>query len=324
MHYRQIGQSGLKVSAVGLGCNNFGARPVHAASGTVYGSLGLAEARAIIDAAFDAGITLYDTADVYGDGGSEEQLGAILKDRRQQVIFATKWGSGLDPAGPIRWGSRKYIRQACEASLRRLGTDYIDLYQMHWPDPRTPIEETLAVLDELVVEGKVRAIGHSHFASWQLVDADRISRSIGTARFVAAQDHYSLLERGAEAEFIPACARVGVSLLPYFPLANGWLTGKYRRDKPAPAGTRMAGREIDAATYDKIEALAAFAAARGIGMVDVAIGALLARPEVSSVIAGATKVAQVSANAFAANWAPAAEDLAELDLLLSTGKGIVA
>lgn len=319
MQYRQLGRSGLTVSVVGLGCNNFGGKPVNAASGTVYGLMSLEDTRAVVDAAYDAGITLFDTADVYGAGGSEEQLGAILKGRRHGVVIATKWGSGMDSRQDIAWGSRRYIRQACEASLKRLGTDYIDLYQMHWPCPRTPIEETLAALDELVREGKVRYLGHSHFPGWKLADADWLARTRGRERFISAQDHYSLLARDAEAELIPACERFGVGLLPYFPLANGWLTGKYRRDKPAPEGARMAGRTIDDRTYDRIEALAAFAEARGRSMVDVAIGALLHRPVVGCVIAGATRVEQVVSNARASEWVASDADMAELDALFGRG-----
>ena len=263
MQYRQMGNSGLTVSIVGLGCNNFGGSAINAPNGTIYGLLDLAQTRTVVDAAFDAGINFFDTADVYGQGGSETYLGQILKDRRHRVVIATKWGSGMENRPDIAWGSRRYIRQAAEASLRRLDTDYIDLYQMHWPDPRTPIEETIDALDELVREGKVRYTGSSHFSGWQVADADWIARAHGRARFISAQNHYSLLERSAEAELIPACARFSVGLLPYFPLANGLLTGKYRRDQPPPAGTRLAGRMIDDKTFDLLEALEAFATRRG-------------------------------------------------------------
>jgi aryl-alcohol dehydrogenase-like predicted oxidoreductase len=316
MRYRQLGRSGLTVSVVGLGCNNFGGKPVNAASGTVYGLMSLEDTRKVIDAAFDAGVTFFDTADVYGGGGSEEQLGAILKERRHQVVIATKWGSGMEARHDTALGSRRYIREAVEASLGRLGTDYIDLYQMHWQCPKTPIEETIAALDELVQAGKVRYIGHSHFGGWELADADWTARANRHTRFVSAQNHYSLIAREAEAELIPACERFGVGLLPYFPLANGWLTGKYRRDRPAPEGARMAGRAIDERTYDVIEALAAFAEARGRSMVDIAIGALLHQPAVACVIAGATRAEQVVANAAAAEWIPSDADMAELDALL--------
>jgi aryl-alcohol dehydrogenase-like predicted oxidoreductase len=316
MQYRQLGTSGLTVSVVGLGCNNFGGAPIKAPSGTLYGAMSLEDAAKVINAAFDSGVTFFDTADVYGNGGSEEQLGAILADRRHQVVLATKWGSGMDARADIAWGSRRYIRQACEASLRRLNTDFIDLYQMHWPCPKTPLEETIAALDELVREGKVRYFGHSHFGAWQTADADWLARSRGRERFISAQNHYSLLERAAEQDLLPACEHFGVGLLPYFPLANGLLSGKYRRDQPAPKGARMSGRVIDAQTYDMIEQLAGYSAARDLTMVDVAIGALLYQSAVSCVIAGATRVEQAVANARAARWHASAQDMAELRGLL--------
>ena len=316
MEYRQLGNSGLTVSLVGLGCNNFGGTAVNAPSGTVYGVMDLEQTRIVVDAAFDAGITLFDTADVYGKGGSEIFLGEILADRRSQVVIATKWGSGLEAHPEIAWGSRRYIRQACEASLRRLKTDYIDLYQMHWPDPHTPIGETLAALDELIKEGKVRYIGSSHFHGWQVADADWTALSQHLERFVSAQNHYSLMARSAERELIPACERFGVGLLPYFPLENGLLTGKYRRQQIRPSSSRMSGRAIDASTFDLIEQLVAFSESRGRTLVDVAIGALAAQKAVSSVITGATKAAQIVSNANAATWKPTREDLVALYAVL--------
>jgi aryl-alcohol dehydrogenase-like predicted oxidoreductase len=318
MHYRQLGASGLTVSAVSLGCNNFGATPVHAPTGTVYGVLDLEQTRAVVDAAFDAGVNLFDTADVYGQGGSERFLGEILKDRRHEVVIATKWGSGLEGRPQVAWGSRRYIRQAAEASLKRLNTDYIDLYQMHWPDPKTPLDETLAALDELVREGKVRYLGSSHLTGWQVADADWTARTRGVERFVSAQNHYSLLQRAAEAELLPACVRFGVGLLPYFPLENGLLTGKYRRDAAGDAAAgRMSNRQLSAELYDFLERLEAFAAERGRRLLDLAVGALAARPGVASVITGATRPDQIAANAAAADWLPTAQDLQALDVLLA-------
>jgi len=304
MRYRPLGRSGLLVSVVGLGCNNFGGR------------LDLDGARAVVDAALDAGVTLLDTADVYGgQGGSETILGQLLEGRRDEVVLATKFGMSMGGQSERELrGSRRYIRRAVEASLQRLRTDYIDLYQYHRPDGMTPVAETLEALSELVAEGKVRYIGCSNFAAWELVDAEWISRSGGLRRFVSAQNEYSLLERGAEAELLPACERHGIGVLPYFPLANGLLTGKYRRGEPAPAGTRLAGRAgiLDHADFDRIEALEAFAAAAGRSLLDLAIGGLAAQPAVSSVIAGASTADQVRANVAAGAWVPDAEALEQL------------
>jgi aryl-alcohol dehydrogenase-like predicted oxidoreductase len=304
MRYRRLGDSGLAVSVVGLGCNNFGRR------------IDLDATRAVVDAAIDSGITLFDTSDSYGE--SEAFLGQVLAGRRDEVVLATKFGSDLGGALGPDWdarGSRRYVRRAVERSLRRLRTDWIDLYQLHRPDPQTPVEETLAALTELVQEGKVRYLGSSNFAGWQVADADWIARDRGLQRFVSAQNEYSLLERGADVDLIPACRRFGVGLLPYFPLANGLLTGKYRRDEPAPEGTRLSSRSgyLTDERFDVVEALGAFAAQRDLTVLDAAIGGLAAQPAVASVIAGATRPEQVRANAAAGAWQPTPDDLAALD-----------
>jgi aryl-alcohol dehydrogenase-like predicted oxidoreductase len=313
LQLRRLGQSGLAVSVTGLGCNNLG-RPRTAAE-THEGS------QALIDAALEAGITFFDVADSYGQpaGRSEELLGATLGRRRDEVVVATKFGMDARGAnGPDfgARGSRRYIRAAVEASLRRLNTDWIDLYQFHQPDPLTPIGETLAALDELVTAGKIRYIGHSNFAGWQLADAAWTARLSSRTPFISAQNEYSLLQRGAERELIPAAREFGVGILPYFPLANGLLTGKYTR-QDAPAGSRLREQKpqlLDSAPWESLERLQDFADARGLTMLDIAFGWLLAQPEVASVIAGATIPAQVSANAKAANaFAPTPEELAEID-----------
>lgn len=306
MTYRQLGHSGLTVSTVGIGGNNFGARMPDE------------DVPAVVHAAIDAGVTLFDTADVYGNrGGSETLLGQALRGRRHEVVVATKFGMDMGGANGPDWGvrgSRRYIRIAVENSLRRLGTDWIDLYQMHAPDPRTPVEETLGALTELVAEGKVRYLGSSNFAGWQVVDADWTARTRHLEGFVSAQNEYSWLNRGIEAELVPALQHTGQSLLPYFPLARGLLTGKYRRGQDAPAGSRLAGQPgpLQDADFDVIEALAAFAEARGLTMLQVAVGGLAALPTVGSVIAGVTSVAQVQSNVAAGLWRPGEEDLAEL------------
>ncbi len=310
MRYRALGNSGLAVSVVGLGCNNFGGR------------LDLAGTRAVVEAAIDCGITLLDTADVYGGGGrSEEFLGEVLAGRRDQVVLATKFGlqsadMGYGPAAGAK-GGRAYIRRAVEQSLRRLRTDYIDLYQIHTPDPTTPIAETLDALNELVAEGKVRYLGHSNFSGWQIAEAACEADRHGRVPFVSAQNHWSLLERDAEAEVVPAARHFGLGVLPYFPLANGLLTGKIRRGQPASEGTRLAGRDsyVTEAKLDIVEALIAWGQSHGVSLLTIAIGCLAAQPGCCSVIAGATSPEQVKANAETAGWIPSAEELAEGDAI---------
>lgn len=311
MTYRQLGDSGLTVSAVGVGCNAFGTR-IDEASTT-----------SVVAAALDVGVTFFDTADYYGTGTSEELLGRALGSERDDVVIATKFGMDMKGANGRDWGvrgSRRYIRRAVEASLHRLGTDWIDLYQMHTPDPSTPIEETISALHELVVEGKVRYVGSSNFAGWQVVDAYWVARSNRDSVFVTAQNKYSLYDRSADTELVPACERVGVDLLPFFPLEYGLLTGKYRRGQPAPDGTRLAiqAERLESADFDKIEALEAFAAERSVTILDVALGGLVAQPYIGSVIAGATSADQVRSNARAVEWAPTPEDLDALDKLTTT------
>jgi aryl-alcohol dehydrogenase-like predicted oxidoreductase len=311
MDFRRLGSSGLVVSVVGLGTNNLGMK------------LDMDQSRAVVDAALDQGITLFDTADSYGL--SEQRLGELLEGRRDDVVIATKFGSDVRRLGNdngVDWdarGSRRYIRRAVESSLRRLRTDWIDLYQLHRPDPQTPIEETLAALTELVREGKVRYLGHSNFAGWQTAEADWTARTRGYERFVSAQNEYSWLDRSIESDLVPALEHYGVGLLPYFPLASGLLTGKYRRGESAAPGTRIKdwGRESDLteATFDVLEALESFAKDRSITLLDVAMGGLAAQPAVSSVIAGATSPEQVRANVAAGNWAPTADDLAQISTL---------
>ena len=315
MEFRRLGNSGLEVSVAGLGTNNFGMRLDYAGS------------EAVVNAALDAGINFFDTADIYGGGLSEEYLGKALGSRRDEVLIATKFGVSTGEGPHTQGGSRKYIEAAVARSLNRLGTDYIDVYQMHQPDPGTPIEETLETLDNLVRRGLVRYIGHSNFAGWQIADADWVSRSRGLARFVSAQNEWSLLERKIEPEIMPACRRFGLGQLPFFPLASGFLTGKYRRGAELPEGTRLrAWRErvperIDALTaavnFDKLEALEAFAGERGHSILDLALGWLATDEAVSSVIAGATSPEQIEANTAATEaWRLDADEMAEVDRIL--------
>ncbi|MHB1508392.1 MAG: aldo/keto reductase [Acidimicrobiales bacterium] len=313
MRFRQLGGSGLMVSVVGLGANNFGGR------------LDLDRSREVILAALDAGINFIDTSDSYGrDGGSESVIGTVLAEsgRRDEVVVATKFGSDMDGSNGPDWGaraSRRYISKSVEASLRRLRTDYIDLYQLHRPDGLTPLEETLSALDDLVTAGKVRYVGSSNLAAWQIADAEWIARDLGVARFVSAQNHYSLLARDVESEVVPSCLAHGVSLIPYFPLANGMLTGKWRRGDDPPADSRLSedwAREIavsNAGSFEVVERLGSLAASAGVSLVSVALGALAAQRAVASVIAGATSAAQVVANAAASDFVPTAEQLGLID-----------
>lgn len=309
MKYRQLGHSGLVVSTVGVGCNNFGGRVD--AAGT----------QRVVHAAIDLGINLFDTADIYGTGQSEEMLGLALRNRRDDVVIATKFAMPMGPGLNQQGGSRTYILRAIEGSLRRLGTDYVDLYQMHQPDPKTPIDETLAALDTLVQSGKVRYIGSSNFAGWQIAEAAATADSKRLTQFVSAQNEYSLLERSVESEVVPACLRFGVGILPFFPLASGMLTGKYSRSTAPPPDARLsnmpnADRFLNDANFDVVEGLQEFAAARGIKLLDLAIGGLAAQPAVVSVIAGATSPDQVVANVAAGEWEPTPEDLAHIDRLV--------
>ncbi|HUD78393.1 MAG TPA: aldo/keto reductase [Streptosporangiaceae bacterium] len=311
MRYRPLGNSGLVVSVVGLGCNNFGRR------------LDVAQTRAVVDAAIDSGVTLLDTADIYGGAGrSEELLGEALAGRRDQVVLATKFGSqpadmGYGPAAGAK-GGRAYIRRAVEHSLRRLRTDYIDLYQIHTPDPVTPVEETLTALSELVQAGLVRYIGHSNFSAVQIAAAAAAARELGTVPFISAQNHWSLLERQAELEVVPTAIEYGLGVLPFFPLANGLLTGKVRRGSGPAEGTRLAERAgyITEDKLDKVEALAGWAEQHGTTMLEIAIGGLAALPGCTSVIAGATSAEQIRANAQAGEWVPDDGELAEIDKIL--------
>ena len=304
MRTRRLGSSDLEVTVVGLGCNNFGGRIDEAAS------------RAVIDAALEVGVTFFDTADVYGNkGGSEEIIGRALAGRRDQVVLATKFGHDHLGDGETARGAPSYVRKAVEASLRRLQTDRIDLYQYHRPDGVTPVEETLGALHELVQEGKVRAIGSSNFTAAMVEEAHAIATERGLTPFVSEQSEYSWLKRDAEQELLPACERLGIGFIPYFPLASGLLTGKYRRGEPAREGTRLHGRELDEEQLAEVERLEAFARERGVTLLDVAIGGLAAVPGVTSVIAGATTPEQVRANAAAGAWEPTPEDLAALRAL---------
>ena len=310
MKTRALGPSGLQVSELGLGCNNFGSRIDEAAT------------RKVLDAALDAGINFFDTADSYGNkGGSESLLGKLLGARRKDVILATKFGSPMTD-GARRDASRRYILQAVDASLTRLKTDWIDVYWLHWPDPLTPIGETLRALDDLIRAGKVRYIGACNLAAWQVVEAEWVARELGTHHFICAQNEYSLVERAPEAELLPALAQHRLSLVPYFPLASGLLTGKYHRGKPAPDGSRFAewktlGEGYQTASHwDRVEKLEVWCKLHHHSLLELAFAWLLAHEQVASVIAGATKPEQIAANAAAVEWRMSDVERAEVDKLL--------
>jgi aryl-alcohol dehydrogenase-like predicted oxidoreductase len=307
---RNLGRSGLIVSAVGLGCNNFGGR------------IDLAATRAVVHRALDLGITFFDGADTYGpDGSSEEYLGRILTGRRHQIVLGTKFGRPMDREGRLQGASRRYIMQAAEASLRRLNTDYIDLYWQHIADPRTPVEETMRALDDLVRQGKVRYVACSTLAAWQVVEANWTARSQSLSPFIACQERYNLLDRGYERDMAPMVEACGLGLVPFSPLADGLLTGKYRRGAPLPPGARLtsnqraAERTLTERNWAKVEHLVAFCEERGCSLLQLAFAWLLRRPAVASVIAGATTPEQVAANVAAAQWPLSRKDMDEIDRL---------
>ena len=312
MEFRNLGRSGLRVSAVGLGCNNFGGRIKD-----------LEQTRAVIHAAFDAGITLFDTADRYGDfGGSETQMGQVLGAKRKGIVLASKFGGAMDN-GPRKGASRGWIMQSVEDSLRRLQTDWIDLYQLHFPDANTPIDETLRALDDLVKQGKVRYVGSSNLRPWEMVEASFTAELNKIGGFVSAQEEYSMLVRDIESDLLPVARRYGYGLLPYYPLANGLLTGKYKRDV-MPEGARLTldprksdNKYINETNWNRVEQLTAFAEERGHTLLELAFAWLLAEPLTSSVIAGATKPEQVHGNAGAASWNLSADDMATIAKIIA-------
>ncbi|HZT87708.1 MAG TPA: aldo/keto reductase [Stellaceae bacterium] len=310
MELRNLGRSGLAVSAVGLGCNNFGGR------------IDFAATQRVVHRALDLGVTFFDTADTYGrDGASEEYLGRVLGPRRKDIALATKFGRPMDAEGRLQGASRRYIMRAVEDSLRRLGTDWIDLYQQHIADPRTPIDETLRALDDLVRQGKVRYVGCSTLLNWQVVEAQWTSRHLGLYSFIACQERYSLLDRALDGQLMPVIESYGLGLIPFSPLANGLLSGKYRRNAPMPEGGRLtttahlAERMLTERNWAVTEQLSDFCAARGHSLLELAFSWLLRRPMVASVIAGATTPEQVTANVAAGGWALSAEDTDEIDRL---------
>ncbi|GEM84813.1 aldo/keto reductase [Meiothermus hypogaeus] len=312
MEQRNLGKSGLLVSVVGIGCNNFGGRIDFDAS------------KAVIHKALDLGITLFDTADTYGNrGGSETILGQVLGGERKNIVLATKFGWDMDDAGKMKGASRRYIMSAVQASLKRLKTDYIDLYQLHKPDPRTPIEETLRTLNDLVRMGMVRYIGCSNLPAWQVSDAYWTARSLGLEGFASCQDEYSLLVRDVERELVPAIERYQMGLLPYFPLASGLLSGKYRKDAPMPEDARLTKNQnlakgvLTERNWQIVEQLRAFCEARGHSLLELAFSWLAAKPVVSSVIAGATKPEQLEQNVQAVNWKLTPEELAEVEHIVT-------
>lgn len=316
MKYRKLGKSGLDVSVIGLGTNNFGGV-------LIGGRMNYEETERVLRKAIDEGINFVDTANTYGKGLAEEYLGKMLKGDREKVVISTKVGNNRGDGPNLYGGSRKHIMQQVEISLRKLQTDYLDLYQIHYYDPHTPVEETLRAMDDLVTQGKVRYIGCSNYAAWQVAEAVGTARLLGTVPFVSVEPEYSMLKRHIERELLPCCRKYGLGIIPYFPLASGFLTGKYRRGKQAPKGTRLevqAGRAetiLTEANFDVLEKLEQFAKDRGHTLTALAFAWLLAHPEVSTVIAGATSTEQVHANAAASEWMLSAADMSELETILS-------